>query len=50
MQIWYDLFYCVFNEDDEIFWISGEGGDIKCFDIIINVLFERIRIKLGKFK
>lgn len=50
MQTWYDLLYCVSNEDDETLWTSGEGGDIKCFDITTNVLLERIRTKSGKSK
>lgn len=50
MQTWYDLLYCVSNEDDETLWTSGGGGgDIKCFDITTNVLLERIRTKSGKF-
>lgn len=49
MQTWYDLLYCVSNEDDETLWTSGEGGDIKCFDITTNVELKRIRTKSGKF-
>lgn len=26
MQTWYDLLYCVSNEDDETLWTSGGGG------------------------
>lgn len=50
MQTWYNLLYCVSKEDDETLWTSGEGGDIKCFDITTNLNLKELEQNRENFQ